>query len=70
MIARFFAHLTIVLSTIAMTLLVIDRFNGAMMFIDNDMTKYLLLALMPLSFANAVLTLRHPRRKGRKKTRP
>ena len=51
---RFFSHLlphlTIILSVMILTFFVIDRFNEAMAFLNNDITKILtaLLALLAL----------------------
>ena len=38
-------HLAIVLSLMTITFFVIDRFNDAMAFLNNDITKFLVLVL-------------------------
>ena len=60
------AHLDIVLSGMILVLLVIDRVNTAMQFINNDITKYLLFALCAVCFVSGIiLTAQNARRRRR-----
>lgn len=51
------AHGAIVISGMLIVLLVCDRLNNAMVFIDNDLTKGLMWALCILSLLNGALLL-------------
>ena len=64
MLRRFCAHASIILSLMYLIFFAIDRVNKAMNFINNELTKYLLVALAVLSIANAIVIIvsdRHER---------
>lgn len=42
---RVFPHLTIILSTMCLVLFVLDRFNGNMHFLMNEITKWIVAVL-------------------------
>ena len=52
-ISALLPHAEIVLGGMLLVLCVIDRFNSAMAFIDNDITKTLLMIFCALSIFNA-----------------
>ena len=54
---KLLANLMIVLSGMILTLLLIDRVNSAMVFIDNRYTKFLLFAMCFVGFAIGIKTL-------------
>ena len=64
-VIRFFAfllpHLTVVLALMTVTFFVIDRFNDAMAFLNNGITKILvlILSLFALIFAVCEIVRRH-----------
>ena len=60
---KYLSHAAIILSLFYLTLFVIDKIINAMSFIDNSITKSLLLVLCAVAAANAVLTIRDERRK-------
>ncbi len=55
-------HISIILSGMMIVFFVVDRFNSAMAFIDNDGTKILLLLLSVTSIINASMLVAHQRR--------
>lgn len=55
-------HLSIILAGMLIVLFVIDRFNSAMGFLDNDGAKILILALSITSIVNAILLIAFQRR--------
>lgn len=63
---KFLSHLNIVFAGLFLILFVADRFNSAMVFIDNDITKWLLfffcIASLILAIWNLRLIRRHERR--------
>jgi len=59
------SHAIIILSLMMITFFITDRFNGAMAFINNDITKALLLALSVLSIIHSVYLIRLQRRQIR-----
>ena len=62
-------HAAIVLSLMYAVFFSIDRVNNSMNFIDNDLTKFLLLALAAVSVANACFLLSRQRSLARKKAK-
>ncbi len=52
-ISKVLPHAEIVLGGMLLVLCVIDRFNSAMAFIDNDITKTLMMIFCALSIVNA-----------------
>ena len=74
MLRKLLPHLAIVMSCMYAVFFGIDRVNSAMAFIENDITKWLLLMLCLISIANAVLVIiddreRERRRRARAKKR-
>lgn len=63
MLRKIFPHVTIVLCNMYIVFYCIDRVNSAMSFIDNSITKALLLILCLLSIVNAIFLIRDERRK-------
>ncbi|MDO4566649.1 MAG: hypothetical protein Q4B42_04900 [Oscillospiraceae bacterium] len=59
-------HLQIVLAGMLLVLVIIDRFNSAMAFIDNDITKALLFVLCLLAIINSALLASLYRRRDRR----
>ena len=58
-------HAAIILSAMYLVFFCIDRVNTAMAFINNDMTKILLLVLCLVSVVNALLLIKDERKKTR-----
>lgn len=54
-------HVNIILAAMMIVFLVIDRFNSAMAFLNNDGAKMLLLILSITSIINAILLIAHQR---------
>lgn len=54
---RAFPHLTIILSVMCLVFFVIDRFNGSMGFLSNEITKWLVAALSLTASVTAVLCI-------------
>ncbi|NLG25391.1 MAG: hypothetical protein GX558_08540 [Clostridiales bacterium] len=52
------SHAAIVLSGMVIVLLVIDRLNSGMVFIDNDYTKGILWALSIIAIGNSIRLIR------------
>jgi len=69
MLSKLFAHGAIIISGMYAVFFFIDRVNPAMGFIDNDITKPLLLALSVLSIINAIYVIAEERRRLRRKIR-
>ena len=59
-------HSAIILSLFYLTLFVIDKINSAMQFIENDITKALILVLAAVSTANAIFAISADRKKRKK----
>lgn len=55
-------HLTIALSLFMITCFIVDRYNRAMAFINNEFTKYTLLAFAILVIVQSVVTILRSRR--------
>ena len=59
-------HSAIILSLFYLTLFVIDKINSAMQFIENDITKALILVLAAVSTVNAIFAISADRKKRKK----
>ncbi len=60
---RAIPHLSIILSGMLLTLLVIDRINSAMNFINNNYTKIIIVLLCLLAVFQSIIqiiVMRHP----------
>ena len=62
-IPKLLPHICIVLSCIALTLLIIDKFNTKMNFINNDITKNGMIVLCALTVICSAM-LAHEQRKS------
>ena len=62
-------HLCMILSLILITCVITDRYNRAMSFINNDITKVLLLILSILVILQSVLLIRANRKQQWEKYR-
>ncbi len=51
---RLLPHITLILSLMLVTFFVIDRFNEAMAFLNNDITKFLVLILSLICLVGSV----------------
>ena len=67
MLRKLLPHAAIIISLMYFVFFGIDRVNSAMAFIDNDITKALLLALCVISIVNAVLLIRDDRARERRR---
>lgn len=63
---KYIAHSAIILSLFYLTLFVIDRINRPMLFIENDITKALILVLAFVSTLNSIGIISDERKKLRK----
>ncbi len=61
-ITKIIPHACIILSTMLIVFYVVDRFNTAMAFIDNKITKTLILVLGILSVLTSVMLIAFQRR--------
>lgn len=59
-------HSAIILSLFYLTLFVIDKINSAMQFIENDITKAIILVLAAVSTVNAVFAISADRKKRKR----
>ena len=69
MFRKVFPHAAIIISLMYLIFFGIDRVNSAMNFINNDMTKWLLVALALISIANAVTVIAFDRREAERRWR-
>lgn len=69
MLKKLLAHCAIIISGMYIVFFFIDRVNPAMGFIDNDITKPLLLALSLLAIINAIQVIAAERKKLWRKLR-
>ena len=60
-------HATIIVSAMYLVFFVIDRFNEPMAFVNNRMTKALLLVMCVISTINAVALIQSDREKERRR---
>ena len=67
MLRKLLPHLAIILSCMYVVFFGIDRVNSAMAFIENDITKWLLLVLCLISITNAVLVIIDDRKRERRR---
>lgn len=65
MLRKLLPHAAIILSGMYLVFFLIDRVNSAMCFINNDITKWLILILCAISVLNAISLIRGERRKIR-----
>lgn len=63
MLRRILPHISILLSNMYIVFFLIDRVNRAMAFIDNDLTKWLLLFASLISIGNAVFLIANERKR-------
>lgn len=66
MLRKILPHLSILLCNMYIVFFLIDRVNSAMAFINNDLTKWLLLVSSLISIATAILVIRDERRRIRR----
>ena len=59
-------HATIIVSAMYLVFFVIDRFNEPMAFVNNRMTKALLLVMCVISTINAIALIQSDREKERR----
>ena len=59
----FIPHLNIALSVVMLTLFVLDRFNRAMVFLNHDLTKWMLAVFCILVLIQSVLYIIFRRKK-------
>ena len=67
MLRKLLPHITIVMCLMYVVFFCIDRVNSAMAFIDNEITKWLLLALCLISIVEALWLIADERRKARRR---
>jgi len=65
MLRKILPHAAIIISLMYLVFFCIDRVNTAMAFINNDMTKVLLLALCAISVVNAIFLIADDRKRAR-----
>lgn len=56
-VRKILAHLNVIFAGMFLTFFIIDRFNPAMCFIDNDISKWLLCCFSLTALALAVISL-------------
>lgn len=59
-------HVNIILGLMFITFFILDKFNGAMNFIGNDISKGLLLLFALVSIVNAGFVIQENRRRARR----
>lgn len=69
MLKKLLAHCAIIISGMYIVFFLIDRVNPAMGFIDNDITKPLLLVLSLIAIINAIQVIAAERKKLWRKLR-
>lgn len=62
-LAGFLPHICLILSLMMITFVITDRYNRAMAFINNDITKALLFVLAVLVIVESVLLIRINRKR-------
>ena len=68
-IRKLLPHANIILALMFVTFFIVDKFNGAMNFLGNDISKGLLLALALVSIVNACFVIQDNRKKARQRMR-
>lgn len=68
-LADLLPHASLILSLMMITFLITDKYNRAMAFINNDITKTLMLILAVLVIVQSVLMIRDSRRRIRTENR-
>ena len=63
MLRKILPHVSIVLSNMYIVFFLIDRVNSAMSFINNDLTKWLLVFSSLVSIVNAIFLIHDERRR-------
>ena len=63
---RILNHSAVILSLFYLTLFVIDKINSAMQFIENDITKALILVLAAVSTVNSIFAISADRKKRKR----
>lgn len=63
MLKRILPHISLVLGNMYIVFFLIDRVNTAMQFIDNNITKWLLLIFAIISAINSIYLIREERRR-------
>lgn len=63
MLKKILPHLCIIISFMMLTFFVIDQFNSAMAFINNDITKWLLAVYCVLVIATSIYLIAENRRR-------
>lgn len=58
-------HINIIISCMMITFFVIDRYNTAMAFINNNITKWLLLIVSILSIVNSIILICYQRKESK-----
>ncbi len=61
-------HASIVLALMFITFFIVDKLNGAMNFINNDITKALLLLFSLIAIGNSCLVIAQNRRQARRRS--
>lgn len=64
-IYKLMPHISIIISVMMIVFFFIDRVNSAMAFINNDITKMLLLILSIISIINSIFLIYYQRRVGK-----
>ena len=62
-LAGILPHVCLILSLMMITFLITDRYNRAMAFINNDITKGLMMVLAVLVIVESVLLIRNNRKR-------
>lgn len=55
-------HINIIIACMVLTFLIIDRFNNAMQFIENDITKGILFAFVIIAIINSIVLIVYQRK--------
>ncbi len=66
-ISKILPHIAIIISFMLLTFVVIDYFNSAMNFVNNNATKILIFILGVVSVINSILLIRLQRKDERRK---
>ena len=67
MIRKLLPHVGIILALMFITFFIVDKFNGAMNFIGNDISKGLLLVFSLVSIGNSCLLIHQNRKAARRR---